>query len=149
MGQTADGTARLAFRGTDDQQVPVRSPIDGIVVQRLGNPGDTVPVGQPIVTVVDPSALWVQAQIQETKIRRVHTGQAVDVKVDALGQTLPGRVMAVDRASAATFSLLPQSNSSGSYTKVTQLVPVKIAVNYGREPLVLGSSVEVKIHVQE
>ena len=148
LGATINGTPKMGFQGTQDQQVTVNSPIDGIVVARSANPGDTVAVGQPIVTVVDPNRLWVQAQIEETKIGRVHPGQTVEVTLDSLGQTLPGRVVAVDRATAATFSLLPQANTSGNFTKVTQLVPVKIAVDYGQAPLVLGSSAEVKIRVQ-
>jgi multidrug resistance efflux pump len=145
---TSGGVPRLGFRGTDDERVPVTAPADGLVVLRTGNPGDTVPAGQSIVTIADPSHLWVQAQIEETKIDHVHVGQAVDVHVDTLGKTLPGRVEAVDGAIAASFSLLPQGTTAGNFTKVTQLVPVKIAVDYGKDRLVYGSSVEVKIHKQ-
>ena len=148
LSVTSSGTPQLGFQGTQDQQADVTTPMNGVVVQRLANPGDTVAQGQAIVTIVDPSKLWVQAQIEETKIDRVHVGQPVDVHVDTLGAELPGRVTAVNRASAASFSLLPQGNTSGNFTKVTQLVPVKIAVDAGTQPLVLGSSVEVKIHVQ-
>jgi multidrug resistance efflux pump len=148
LSVTSSGTPQLGFQATQDQQAAVVAPMNGVVVQRLANPGDTVAQGQAIVTIVDPNQLWVQAQIEETKISRVKVGQPVDVHVDTLGVDLPGRVTAVDRASAASFSLLPQGNTSGNFTKVTQLVPVKIAVDYGNQPLVLGSSVEVKIHVQ-
>ena len=48
--------------------------------------------------------------------------------------------------SAASFSLLPQGTTSGSFTKVAQLVPVKIKVDFGKQRLVYGTSVEVKIH---
>ena len=43
--------------------------------------------------------------------------------------TSSGRVDAITPASAATFSLLPANNASGNFTKVTQYVPVKIAVD--------------------
>jgi multidrug resistance efflux pump len=146
---TGSGTTKMGFRETGDQLATVRSPIDGVVVARQANPGDTIAVGQPILIVIDPNRLWVQAQIEETKIGRVHPGQPVEVTVDTLGQTFPGRIVAVNRATTATFSLIPQINTSGNFTKVTQLVPVKIAVDYGQTPLVLGSSVEVKIWVQD
>lgn len=145
----ADGTPKLGFNGTDDQQVQVRSPLDGIVVARLANPGDRVVAGQALVTVVDPNRLWVQANIEETRVGRVHVGQQVDVTLDCVGRTLPGRITSVGGATGATFSLLPTGNASGNFTKVTQLVPVKITFEYGRLPLVLGSSAEVKIRVQE
>jgi multidrug resistance efflux pump len=148
LSVTSGGTPQLGFQGTQDEQAPVTAPMSGVVVQRLANPGDTLAQGQAIVTLVDPSRLWVQAQIEETKISRLRVGQPVDVHVDTLGINLPGRVLAVDRASAASFSLLPQGNTSGNFTKVTQLIPVRIAVDYATQPLVLGSSVEVKIRVQ-
>lgn len=146
---TQSGAPRLDFVGGENQRAEVKAPITGVVVARQSNVGDTVAQGQPIVTLVDPTKLWVQAQIEETKIGRVQVGQPVEVRVDSLGKTLPGRVIAVSRASSATFSLLPSSNVSGNFTKVTQLVPVKIAVDYGDLPLVLGSSVEVSIRVQD
>ncbi len=149
LGMTSGGTPKMGFRGTDDQLADVVSSVDGVVVARSANPGDTVAAGQSMLTVVDPSRLWVQAQIEETKVGRVHTGQEVEVTVDTLGQRLSGHVMAVGQATAATFSLLPQGNTSGNFTKVVQLVPVRIAVDYGQTPLVLGSSAEVKIRVQD
>jgi multidrug resistance efflux pump len=127
----------------------VRSPIDGVVVARQGNPGDTVAVGQTVLTLIDPSRLWVEARIEESKIPRVQPGQSAEVTVDALGQSLPGRVSTVGRASSATFSLLPQPNTSGIFTKVTQLVPVRIEVDYGQHPLILGTSVGVRIRVED
>jgi multidrug resistance efflux pump len=143
------GTPKMGFRGTEDQQAQVVSPVDGVVVARPAGPGDTVAVGQSIVTVVEPSRLWVQANVDENKVGRVKPGQNVEVTIDALNTTLPGRVLAVGRATAGTFSLIPQSNTTGNYTRVTQLVPVKIAVDYGDLPLTLGASASVKIRVQE
>ncbi|MCL4370908.1 MAG: HlyD family efflux transporter periplasmic adaptor subunit [Chloroflexi bacterium] len=149
MSMSQSGTPRLGFVGGENQRAEVRAPIAGVVVARQANVGDSVAVGQPMVTIVDPGKLWVQAQIEETKVGRVKVGQPVDVKVDSLGKTIQGKVTAVNRASSATFSLLPSSNATGNFTKVTQLVPVKIALDYGDLPLVLGSSVEVHIRVQE
>ena len=67
--------------------------------------------------------------------------------VDALNQDVAGRVESITPATAGTFSLLPTSNTSGNFTKVTQLVPVRISVNLGNQPVLLGSSAEVKIRV--
>ncbi len=148
VGVTAQGTPQLGFQGTQDQQAPVVSPINGVVVQRTGNPGDTVAQGTSILTVVDPTQFWITANVEETNIKRVQLGQTADVTVDTQGTTLTGRVIAIDRSTASSFSLLPTGTTAGNFTKVTQLVPVKISINYGTMPLVLGSSVEVRIHVQ-
>jgi multidrug resistance efflux pump len=109
--------------------------------------GATVSPGQSIVTIVDPSSLYVNANIDETSVRRVAVGQQADVHLDALNQTVAGQVRSITPASAATFSLLPQNNSAGTFTKVTQLVPVEISIDVANEPLLVGTSAEVKIHV--
>lgn len=149
LNVSQSGTPRLGFVGSENQRVEIRSSVSGIVVARQAHVGDTIAAGQPMITMVDPTRLWVQAQIEETRIGRVRVGQPVDVHVDSLGKTLNGKVLAVNRASSATFSLLPSSNASGNFTKVTQLVPVKISIDYGDLPLVLGGSVEVRIRVQD
>jgi len=128
-------------------QVWIRAPIDGIVVARQSNPGDTIASGRSIVTIADPTQVWVQAQIEETQIARVHAGQTADVTVDALGETLQGRVVGVGRA--ASSSLQPQANAPGLMPRSRQVVPVKIDVNYGDRPIVVGGSVAVKIRVQD
>jgi multidrug resistance efflux pump len=126
----------------------VRAPFDGVVIAVPVGVGATVSPGQGIVVLVDPSSLYVNANIDESKIGRVQIGQPVDVHVDALNSTLRGQVQAITDASAATFSLLPsQNSSSGSFTKVAQLVPVQISVDLSNQPLLVGTSVEVAIHV--
>lgn len=149
LGMSQSGTPLLGFVGSENQRTDIKSPISGVVVARSSNPGDTIAAGQPVVTLVDPKKLWVQAQVDETKVGRVKVGQSVDVSVDSLGKTLKGQVIAVNRASSSAFSLLPSGNASGNFTKVTQWVPVRISIDYGDLPLVLGSSVEVHIRVQD
>jgi multidrug resistance efflux pump len=127
------------------RQLWLRAPVDGIVVARDVNPGDTVASGRSIVTIADPTKIWIQAQVDETSIGRVRPGQRAEVTIDAFGTTLPGRVMAVGRAAASY--LRPSTNGGGSLVKARQFVPVKIDLDYGDLPLVLGGSVAVKIRV--
>jgi len=145
MGQS--GQPKLGFLGVGDTRVDVQAPVDGIVIAEPVAIGATVGAGQAIVSIVDPTQLWVNANIEETNIGRVKVGQTVIVHIDALGVDVPGKVDAVTPATAGTFSILPNSNASGNFTKVTQLVPVRISVNLGNQPLLLGANVEVKIRV--
>lgn len=107
LSVTDNGTPLLGFRGTQDAQASITSPVNGVVAQRLGNPGDTVAAGETVLLVLDPTKLWIAAEIDENKIDRVKIGQQVDVYADTLQRTLPGRVTAIDDASAASFSPLP------------------------------------------
>jgi len=140
---------RIDVTGSSDTLVSVRSPLSGVVAARMGYIGGTVAAGQAMYMLVDPRQVWIKANIDETKIARVHPGQSVEVHVDALDRTFAGRVEAVTPASAATFSLLPAQNASGNFIKVTQYVPVKIVVDTEGAVLPLGTSVEVRIQVQQ
>ena len=143
-------TERLTMLGLEVEGVQkLGGEFTGIVVARLSHVGGTVAAGQPIYSLVDPSRVWIKANIEETKLARLQPGQPVDVYVDALGYHFEGRVMAITPASAATFSLLPSQNASGNFVKVTQLVPVKIEVNAAGATLPLGTSATVRIKVRE
>jgi len=141
-------TPKLGFRDVQDQLAEVIAPRSGVVAARWAKEGDTVPPGQPIVTLMDLRQVWVEANIKEGKIDRVRPGQYVEVRIDSLGRTVGGRVETVAPVTAATFSLLPARNASGNFTKVDQLVSVKITLGEDHISLIPGSSVEVKIRVR-
>jgi multidrug resistance efflux pump len=142
-----NGTPNQQFTGTTDTLVDVHSPVSGVVVARTGNPGDTVPAGQPLLTIVNPNSLWVTANVEETQAAKLHPGQTVLIHVDNLDADFTGKVAAITQASAQSFSVIPQQNLSGNYTKVTQLQPVKILLDQTDPRLALGTSVEVKVNV--
>ena len=144
--ETTD-TTKLGFRDVQDQLAEVIAPISGVVAARWARVGDTVPAGQPILTLMDPRKVWVVANIDERKVGRVRPGQYVEVHIDSLGETVAGTVDTVSPVTAATFSLLPRRNTSGNYDKVEQLVPVKVTLQEYFLRLIPGSSVGVKIHV--
>ncbi len=142
-------TPLLDQTGSLNAQVPVRSPIDGVVAARMANVGATVSAGQAIYDLVNTQRIWINANIDEDKIEHIARGQAVQVTSAALGRTFDGAVEAVTPASAATFSLLPAQNVSGNFNKVTQWVPVKIMLDTGDAVLPLGTSVSVRIRIKD
>lgn len=145
------GGARASFLDARDRLISVPSPAEGVVVNRTVNVGDTISSSQTLFTVVDTRNLWVVANVEETKIGRVHPGQQVEVYLDALHQTLDGVVETIIPASASTFSLLPAQNAAGNFTKVVQLVPVKITLRREEavSTLIVGTSARVRIHLQQ
>jgi len=148
-GMAQSGQPKLGFLGAGDTHVDVQAPIDGVVIAEPVAVGSEVAAGAPIVSVVAPTQMYVTANIEETNIARVKVGQPVTVHIDALGTDVPGKVEAVTPATAVVFSILPSQNTSGNFTKVTQLVPVRISVNLGNQPTLLGANVEVKIKVAD
>jgi len=109
--------------------------------------GEAVAPGTQLAIIADTNHMYVQANVDETEINRIQIGQPVIVDIDAYPAiTFTGYVESISEATQSAFSLLPNLNTSGTYTKVTQLVPVKINVagieNY---KLRLGYNVTVKI----
>jgi multidrug resistance efflux pump len=147
IGIAQNGQPKFEFLGSADSRVDVTAPFDGVVIALPVAVGATVAAGQAIVSIVDPSRMWVAANLEETNIGRVQVGQTVTVHVDALNEDVPGRVETITPATASSFSLLPSNSSSGNFTKIVQLVPVRISVNLSNRPALLGTSAEVKIRV--
>ena len=141
-------TTKIGYRDVQDQRVEVIAPRAGIISARWAEEGDTVPAGQPIVTLMDPRQVWVVANIDEGKIARVRTGQLVDVYVESLDRTLVGHVKSVSPVTAANASLQPEPSSSSSLRRVVQVIPVKITLDEDGLSLIPGSSAEIRIWVR-
>ncbi|MCS7458859.1 HlyD family efflux transporter periplasmic adaptor subunit [Paenibacillus doosanensis] len=131
-------------------QAALRSPIDGTVIKTMARVGEVVSPGQTVAMIVDKSKLYVSANIEEGDINRVKVGQPVDFTIDTFpGQTLHGKVSEIGEATAATFSLIPATNTSGNFTKVTQRIPIKISIDDQAGLAVApGMSTTIKIHLK-
>ncbi len=143
----SDGGAHQGFSAIPGSRASVEAPVSGYVAAVWTYPGAVIAAGSPIVTLFDDSSIWVTANINENQIKDIRPGQVVDVTVDCLGGvTLKGKVEGVSRATASNFSLLPSGSTSANFTKVAQVVPVRITLdNIDGLSLIPGSSVEVKI----
>jgi multidrug resistance efflux pump len=128
----------------------IKSPIDGKVVQSNVINGQVVSPGMDVATVADISHIYIQANIEETSVLRIKQGQVVDVQIDAYPHRMfTGYVESIGQATQTAFSPLPNLNTSGTYSKVTQLIPVKIDIaDAGNLEFMLGLNAEVKIHTK-
>ena len=130
-----------------DQSI-IRSPISGIVIKKVGNIGEIEAAGQTLAMIIDPQKLYINANIEETKLGKVKQGQTVDITIDQIeGKIFTGKVKYVGKASESTFSMLPTS-TSGTFTKVVQRIPVKIEFDKINSELLPGTNAIVKIHIK-
>lgn len=70
----------------------IRSPIDGTVVDKRVNAGDTVSPGQVVVTVLDPKRMQLVASVRESLSKHLTVGGTVSVQVDVLDHACSGTV---------------------------------------------------------
>jgi cobalt-zinc-cadmium efflux system membrane fusion protein len=69
------------------------APITGRVIENNAVLGDMVDQSTEILTLMDPTILWVDAEIYERDIARVRPGQEVELSVPAYaGETFGGRI---------------------------------------------------------
>ncbi|EIT83650.1 secretion protein HlyD family protein [Fictibacillus macauensis ZFHKF-1] len=129
-------------------KIKITVPKDGTIVQQSAVENSFVAAGTPLARVYDLKKLWVTANVKETDINDVKVDQKVDIYIDAYpDQTFKGVVKEIGLATGNTFSLLPSSNNTGNYTKVTQVIPVKISIDSSRgQDIVPGMNVNVRIH---
>ncbi len=69
--------------GESGEQIPVRSPLTGVVLEKSITQGTAVTTGMPLFVVSDLSGLWALAEIDETALPQVKTGLPVAVSVSA------------------------------------------------------------------
>jgi len=127
-------TAELAKRR-------VVAPIDGTVIARSADPGETVEARVPIVTIADLSQVRVEAEVDEFDVGRVRAGDPVRVTAEGFdGTSWRGTVEEIP-AAVSGRRLKPQDPGRPSDTRV---LIVKVRLDEPT-PLKLGQRVEVSI----
>lgn len=146
--QVAAAEARRANAQLSLRRTEVRSPAAGRIAQ-----ADRLQLGQqvvpnlPVLTLVRSGSTYVEANFKETDLAEMAAGQRAEVRFDAYPDlVLKGRVASIGAGTGAEFSVLPAQNATGNWVKVTQRVPVRIALE-GESPrrLIAGLSTEVTV----
>ena len=149
--QVAAAQATRAKAALDLTRTVVRAPVSGRVTQvnRL-QIGQMVFTGVPMLSIVREGGARVEANFKETDLARMRAGQPAEVRLDAYpGLKLKGHVDSIGAGTGSEFSVLPAQNATGNWVKVTQRVPVRIAIDgaSGDRPLIAGLSANVTVHV--
>jgi len=121
------------------------APIDGTVMSRLAEPGELVPPGRPIVTLVDLGALYVRVYIPEREIAKVRLGNPARIHADAFpDRPFAGKV--VEIAERAEFTP-KEAHVKDEREKL--MFGVKVAIENPQGHLKPGMPVDVQIRWQE
>ena len=132
----------------------VVSEIDGVVVGRNVNPGNTVQAGQALMAVRSLTEIWIDANFKETQLADLRIGQRVRCEVDMYGsrREFEGRITGFTMGTGQTLSLLPAQNATGNFVKIVQRLPVRVELtDYDPEkaPLFVGVSVTPYVYYKE
>ena len=116
---------------TQQRHLRLIAPADGLVTQRLADPGSTVVAGQTVIEVVDPASLWINVRLDQISAHGLAANLPASVLLRSrAGPALAGRVLRVE----------PLADS------VTEETLAKVVFNQLPEPLPpLGELAEVTI----
>ena len=128
----------------------IKSPIDGTVIAVKLQEGDYVSASDVVAVVANTPDIYITANVEETDILKIHEGQSATVSLDAYGQSFDGYVEEVDPVTSAKLSgSITSFTTSGTYTKITQLLPVKIKLLEDIDLAdIIGTNATVKIRIK-
>lgn len=129
--QQAEADVALARRQLDD--LVVTSPLDGVVLRRQVEPGESVAANAVLFTVADPTRLRVAADVDERDIPRVRLGSRIAAKAEAF----PGDVFQAD-----VTNIRAESDSQTRTYRIEATLPAGTG-------LYIGMTLDVNVIVAE
>lgn len=107
--------------------------------------------GLPAVSIVVNGKSWIEANFKETDLAKMRVGQPAEVTFDAYpGVRLKGHVASIGAGTGSEFSVIPAQNATGNWVKVTQRVPVRVAIDEASpRQLIAGISADVTVDVRK
>ena len=113
----------------------LRAPASGVVSNMKLQVGEYAQAGKPVFSLIQDDPVWVEANLKETQLTHIHTGQLASVVADAYpDRTWETTVASIAPATGAEFSVLPPQNASGNWVKVVQRVPIRLQID-NNDPL--------------
>ncbi len=118
----------------------LKSPVAGIVTQKLVDAGETIAPRTPVVAIADLDRPWANVYIDEPMVPRVRLGQSATLTTDAGGAAIPGTITFV----SAKAEFTPR-NVQTAEERSKLVYRVKITVDNRQGILKQGMPVEAEI----
>ena len=84
---------RLERTGEIRKNVTLRSPVNGVVIEKAVLPGQRIMAGEPVYKIADLGIVWLEGQVFEQDLPAVRLGQQVTAEFQALpGEVRAGRI---------------------------------------------------------
>jgi membrane fusion protein (multidrug efflux system) len=119
---------RIAAQTLTLERHAIVSPLTGVIDEVFADHGEHVATGARIALAHAPGDVWIEANIKETDLAGVRAGASVEIRMDAADGACGGRVERIGDAATSEFALIPNANPTGVFTKITQRVPVRVAI---------------------
>jgi multidrug resistance efflux pump len=148
----AGAQAALDIAKLNLERSVLRAPVSGYVTHLRLRPGDYASSGQARLAVIDSGSFWVDAYFEETKLARVHVGDAARIKLMGYTTKLSGHVESIGRGVSISDDLvnnlgLPTVNPTFTWVRLAARIPVHIAIDSapGNVSLSMGMTASVDV----
>ncbi|MEX2282268.1 MAG: efflux RND transporter periplasmic adaptor subunit [Gemmatimonadota bacterium] len=126
---------------TSDGTLPIQSPISGLVAQRTISPGSRVAAGQMLFSIVDPSVVWIKANLPAQHASMLDRGTTAAFRIAGLNRLFEARKLIsiggmVDPASR-TVPVIYEAQNPGNTIKVGANVLVSVRTAQRSEGVVI------------
>jgi len=148
IGFSAGDIKKLATGQQILDAMPIRSPIDGVVLDRMAVTGGPVSSGEKLFYVVTLKPVWVQANAYEQDLEKIKTGQSAEIHATVSpSKRYSGKIRNIvpkinsDDRTASVIIELPNKTEAlkpGMYTTVNILTGAK------RQPAIPVQAVQVE-----
>ncbi len=81
-------TAKAALAAREYRDTKLYAPADGIIEDRIHEPGDMVSPATPVYTIALTNPVWVRAYVPETDLGRIYPGMKAEITTDSF----PGKI---------------------------------------------------------
>lgn len=130
--------------GTGSSNDKITSPLDGVVLERLFEVGEIVPVGATVVTVADLRKLTLTIYVPEDRYGKIAMGQVYPVTVDSFpGETFHGAVTHI-----ATEAEFTPRNVQTVENRKTTVFAIELTLNQTDGRLKPGMPADVRLEPQ-
>lgn len=119
------------------------SPLDGVVLRKNTDQGETVSAGTPVYTIGDLAHPWIKVYVKEDKLGLVKLGQRAEITVD----TFPGAKYEGTVTSISSDAEFTPKNVQTREERVKLVFGVKVSVVNRNDELKPGMPADVRIIV--
>lgn len=141
LGFSEEDVERIA--GTHEQNpiIPLFAPISGKIVEHKSVLGSMIDQSSELMTIMDPTMLWIDAEIYERDIAKIRTGQNVDASVPAYpDESFTGKISYIGdqlNDESRTITVRTEVENRNYKLKPGMFADIKIHLNHASQALVL------------
>jgi len=150
--QVSGAEAAVALAKLNLARSTVYAPVTGIVTHLRLQAGDYINAGQHAVTLINTGTFQILAYFEETKLSKIHVGDAASIRLMGYPERLTGHVGSIgrgigDQNDATNFRGLPQVNPVFDWVRLAQRIPVDIVIDRVPAGVLLASGMTCSVNI--